>query len=284
MAHRLASTALFAAGMVSGAVLSHLRPRPSAPVLAKEIERALKQGAFEMRYQPIVDLITGRCVAVEALIRWRGPNGAMLGPDLFMPLARQNDLILPISERAIELVARDLGDLLRQHPDFRVGINIEPALLGRGQLARVGERCGLTPLASQIIIEITETGILDDVGRQAIGRARALNARVAIDDFGTGTNGLAQLEELEIDYIKIDKTFVRKIGSRAPGEKLVDAVVTIAKELNAKTIAEGVETKEQASYLRSVGAEFGQGWLFSKPLSAPELHAYLSAERNIAAA
>ena len=120
----------------------------------------------------------------------------------------------------------------------------------RGGLHQVAQRSGLYPLRTQVIIEITETGTVGARGREIVAMARSLGVRVAIDDFGTGANDLAQLQDLQVDYIKIDQSFVGKIGSGAPGARLIEAIVTIARDVEADTIAEGVETEDQAAYLR----------------------------------
>jgi sensor c-di-GMP phosphodiesterase-like protein len=268
--------ACFAAGAVASLLLERRWPRHRLRQMAHDLQRALRRDEFEVHYQPLVDLRRGRWMGFEALIRWRNRNGSYVSPELFLPVAVEAGLIELISERVVEMVARDMLPVLRRRSDLHVGINVPPDLLGRGALGAIAARCGLLAQVTQVIIEITETGLVDDLGRDAVHTARALGARVAIDDFGTGLNGLAQLQDLEIDFIKIDKSFVRKIGSPSPGAKLVDAIVTIARDIGAATIAEGVETPMQAEYLRGLGVEFGQGWLYAKALPMREVLARLS--------
>jgi c-di-GMP phosphodiesterase len=277
MSKLLASVASFAAGTALGLILDRQRPRQRFRHLARDIERALHRGDFVMHYQPIVEMMGGRWIGFEALLRWHTQNGTLVAPDLFMPVALEAGLSEALTVHVIELVARDMLTLLQGRPELHVAINTPPQLLGRGSLINAAECCGLNKISDQVIIEITETGIVDEISREGIAAARLLGTRVAIDDFGTGLNGLAQLQDLEIDFIKIDKSFVRKIGSNSPGAKLVDAIVTIARDINAKTIAEGVETEHQANYLRTLGVEFGQGWLFSKPLPVRSIRAQLQA-------
>ncbi|HYN38150.1 MAG TPA: EAL domain-containing protein [Rhodospirillales bacterium] len=275
MADIVRPVAWFAAGAALTWLLDHHWPRHRFRHMAHDLQRALRRDEFELHYQPFVDLPSGRWVGFEALVRWRNRNGSFISPELFLPIAAETGLIEPISERVVELAARDMCPLLLERRDLHIGINVPPALLGRGTLGVLAARCGLSELASQVIIEITETGLVDDLGRAAVRTARAMGARVAIDDFGTGLNGLAQLQDLEIDLIKIDKSFVRKIGTPSPGAKLVDAVVTIADELGADVVAEGVETQWQADYLAALGVAYGQGWLFSRPLTLDEVRARL---------
>ncbi|MBK8210731.1 MAG: EAL domain-containing protein [Rhodospirillales bacterium] len=268
--------ACFAAGAAASLLLERRWPRHRLRHMAHDLQRALRHDEFEVHYQPLVDLRRGQWMGFEALIRWRNRNGSYISPELFLPVAVEAGLIELISERVVELVARDMLPVLRRRSDLHVGINVPPDLLGRGALGVIAARCGLLAQVTQVIIEITETGLVDDLGREAVHTARALGARVAIDDFGTGLNGLAQLQDLEIDFIKIDKSFVRKIGSASPGAKLVDAIVTIARDIGAATIAEGVETPMQAEYLRRLGVEFGQGWLYAKALPMREVLSRLS--------
>jgi sensor c-di-GMP phosphodiesterase-like protein len=266
---------LFAAGAACGVFASRVVPQHVPHAMERQLRRALSRREFSLVYQPLVHMRSGKCLGVEALARWHQRNGNQVLPELFIPMAIQSGLIEPLSLQVIELAAHDLLPILIERPKFHVGINVPPSLLGRGKLALTAARCGLLPRADQIIIEITETGIVDELGREAVATARALRARVAIDDFGTGENGLAQLQDLEIDFIKIDKQFVRKIGCNAPGCKLVDGIVDLVREIGAQTIAEGVETDAQADYLRGIGVEWGQGWLFARPMPVADLRLYL---------
>lgn len=271
MPNLVSQVAWFAAGAAVTLLLERALPRHRFLHMARDLKRALRHDEFEIHYQPIVHLSEERWIGFEALIRWRNRNGTYISPELFLPVAVAAGLIEQLSERVIELVARDLLPVLRKRDDLHIGINVPPELLGRGNLGALAVRCHLMERVSQVIIEITETGIVDEFGRDAVHTARALGARVAIDDFGTGLNGLAQIQNLEIDFIKIDKSFVSKIGSASPSARLVDAIVTIARDIGAATIAEGVETRGQAEYLRSLGVEFGQGWLYDRALPLREV-------------
>jgi sensor c-di-GMP phosphodiesterase-like protein len=279
----LQGLALFATGlMAGGAAGTALAATAAAAIrqrsrsnIAAGLHRALAGNGFEMRYQPIVRLPGRECIGVEALIRLRNHTGTLVGPGAFIPLAEHSGLIQAITERVVNLVGKDLVPLLTARPDLHVGINLPPSVLVSGGLEPVAQRSGLYPLRTQVIIEITETGTVGQRGREVVALARALGVRVAIDDFGTGANDLAQLQDLQVDYIKIDQSFVGKIGSQAPGARLIEAIVTIARDVEAKTIAEGVETEEQAAYLHEIGVDYGQGFLFAQPLSVRELRLYL---------
>lgn len=275
MANPWEALAWFGAGATAGAIAGAAAGRRWHPhvvdSMARNIQRALRRHEFVAYFQPIVDVTNAGWVGVEALIRWRTPNGLFIPPQLFIPHAEHSGLIGDITCRMVELVGASLQAVLRERPAFHVAINVPPSILAEPALAESMRRSVLAPLVRQVIIEITETGMVDEAGRQVVSAVRALGARIAIDDFGTGANGLTQLENLEIDFIKIDQGFVRKIGSNAPGAKLIDAVVTIARTIGAETIAEGIETDDQATYARAIGVDYAQGFLFSQPLPAADL-------------
>jgi sensor c-di-GMP phosphodiesterase-like protein len=278
MAGPLNSLALFAAGTLVGLLIGgHRNNHGPRAALERHLRRALQRNEFIVEYQPVVQLATGTCFGVEALVRWRTHNGALVPPDVFMPVSLETGLIEPLSYRIIELIAQDLLPLLRERPGFHVGVNIPPHLLGHGGLAITAERTGLLSHSEQIVIEITETSIVDEASRQAITLARRiLKARVAIDDFGTGNNELAQLQDLEIDFIKVDKSFVRRIGQHEQATKFVEWIVGLTHDIGAQAIAEGIETENQAEHLRALGVEMAQGYLYAPSLSVADLRTYLA--------
>jgi sensor c-di-GMP phosphodiesterase-like protein len=268
------SLGLLGVGIASGAALAWAHGNHGPSAISRQIRAGLRRREFRLEYQPIVDLVSGTCSGAEALLRWQTARGT-INPDVFMPAALQSNLAEPLTYRVIELVATEMPPLLRARPQFYVGINVPPQLLGRGGLAVVAESCGLLRYMSQIVIELTETAIVDDASREAVSHARAMRARVAIDDFGTGMNELAQLQELEIDFIKIDRSFVRRIGIHAQATRFLEWIIELTHALGATAIAEGVETPAQADALRALGVEKGQGFLFSQPLPVTALRSYL---------
>lgn len=276
MASRFRSLAWFAAGAAAGALLAQVGARNHGPrALVRQLERALWRDQFVVLYQPVIALASGQCFGVEALLRWKNSHGTLVSPEIFMPVALESGLIEPITERVIELVAADLGPLLRERPDFHVGINVPPRLLGGGRLGAVAECCGLLPFISQVIIEITETSVVEERGREAIRLARSYKARVAIDDFGTGNNELAQLQDLEIDFIKIDKSFVRRLGTHEQATRFVEWIIRLTHDIGAQSIAEGIETEAQVALLQNLKVEMAQGYFYAKPLSLEDLHQFL---------
>lgn len=242
--------------------------------LAAGLALGLRREEFRLVYQPIVDLADGRWVGAEALIRWRRATGEEISPALFIPAAEQAGLIGQVTQRVMELFAREAPPLLLGHPDFYIGLNMSAVDLSNEQLpallVRLSEQTGIRP--ERIHVEATETAFLDAVkAAQALQAIRAAGFHVAIDDFGTGYSGLSYLTRLKVDALKIDKHFIDSIGTDSVTSHVVDSIIDLGKALGLALIAEGVEKPEQADYLKARGVRFAQGYLFSRPLSMPDL-------------
>jgi sensor c-di-GMP phosphodiesterase-like protein len=273
---------LVPAGVVAGvaltmAIIYLARQQMALPFAVKT---ALRRREFFLEYQPIVDLRSSRCIGVEALVRWRRPTGEIVMPDLFIPIAEQNGLIVRLTRQVLEMAARDAGDWLADHPEFHIGINVAPAdFHSPGFLGSLHEMVrDMDAAPANLIIEITERGLLDPVvARQTTSILRGAGFAVAIDDFGTGYSSLSYLESLEIDYLKIDRSFIEAIGTGAPTSQVVHHIIGMAKDLGLRIIAEGVESHAQAEFLRKRGVEFAQGWLFGRPMAFSEVVRLLAA-------
>ena len=223
-------------------------------------------------YQPIIDLGDNRIVGCEALARWRLADGTTSSIETVVDaIESDEDRATALTARMLRCVRDDLGDVLEKHPRFSVSINIPPIVLGRGRVRKVIEDLGLIHRIDQITGEITERQALDDLGRSAIRLARDLGAHIAIDDFGTGNSGLQQLIGLEVDALKIDRSFIIRLGEDRAAERLVRAIVALATVLDVGLVAEGVETAEQAVFLRAIGVDKGQGWLWSRAVRPADL-------------
>ena len=235
------------------------------------LPEALRRRALRVRYQPIYDLGTRRCVGAEALLRWRRADGKLLGPDHFIPMAESSGQIRDITDYVLEQVLVQLGDFLREHPGLYVSINLAACDVAEPRIGALATRLLLQYRvgAGQIAFEVTETGLTDvQAAKVVLAQLRESGHRILIDDFGTGYSSLAYLQELPADVLKIDKSFVDALGHDAASSGVAPHIIHMARELRLKVVAEGIEHEAQALFLAEQGAQCGQGWLFAKPLTA----------------
>lgn len=248
--------------------------------LRAELTRALDNREFYLRYQPVVALGSGRCVGAEALIRWQRSSGPPIGPAEFIPVAEEHALICRITDEVMALVTADAQALVAQDPAAHIAINLSAADINvpriQSRLQRMIDKAGIG--AHNILVEVTERGLIQpETARDILIAIRSSGYRVAIDDFGTGHSSLSYLATYDLDFLKIDKSFVDAIDSDDPTSTLAFHIIGIAKSLGLQMIAEGVETERQRDILRDAGVQYAQGWLFGKPMSMPELLDYARA-------
>ena len=241
---------------------------------------ALNNAGITVYYQPIVSLADGKVVGCEALARWKQPDGSYLSPEIFIPLAEQTGLITHLTENVVKSVFRDLGKWLSLHPDQHVSINLSVAdfhsVMLQALLHQQMRIWNVQP--QQIALELTERGFADPkTTLPAMTAYRKAGHAIYIDDFGTGYSSLRYLQDLEVDTLKLDKSFVDALEYA----QVTPYIIEMAKTLQLNVVAEGIESPCQEKWLREHGVQFGQGWLYSKAL--PKEAFILWAESNLRA-
>lgn len=250
-------------------------------ILANDLRSALADRQFFVVYQPIVDIASGRIRKAEALIRWKHPTRGMISPADFIPIAESTGLIVDIGD----WIFREVAQQLRQwrsdiDPQFQVSVNKSPVqfIHAKGGQSEWFELMRDLQLPGQsLVVEITEGALLDPAsgGKLQLLELRNAGIGVSLDDFGTGYSSLSYLQRYDIDFLKIDKGFVRHLGAGTKDLALCKAIIVMAHELGMKVIAEGVETGEQLALLADAGCDFAQGFLFARPLTVAEFEALM---------
>ena len=254
--------------------------------LEKDLRDALTLNQLHLDYQPQINYRDHSVVGVGALLRWQHPQHGFVPPDLFIPLAEQNGTIIPIGEWILDQTCRQLREWHDQgFTELRMAVNLSTVQLHHAELPRVVNNLMQVyrlPLRS-LELEVTETGLMEDINTAAqhLLSLRRSGALIAIDDFGTGYSSLSYLKSLPLDKIKIDKSFVQDLLEDEDDATIVRAIIQLGKSLGMQVIAEGVETVEQEAYIIAQGCNEGQGYLYSKPLPARELTAYLKQARRL---
>jgi len=257
--------------------------------LRLEMERAIANQALKLAYQPIVSLVDGRTAGFEALVRWPRKDGDLILPQDFVPLAEQSGLIVPLGEWILEhallslaMIERRLRQKHVSNSKIFMSINVSPKQIESEEnvehLAMIIERAKVNP--ANIKLEITEQALLIDPRMATIGLARlkATGAKIAIDDFGTGYSSLSYLHRFPMDTLKIDRSFVQRIVDDQGRQRIVSAIISLARELNMDVVAEGVEYNDEADWLRSHNCRYAQGYLIAKPSPFSSAISYL--DRN----
>ena len=246
--------------------------------LLRELRQALPRGQMQVYFQPIVDLQTGAVPKAEALLRWCHPQHGMVSPLEFIPLAEESGLIHEIGEWVFEQTAAALEQLGH---GLQISVNTSAAQLASPDFgaARWGARLDALGIPRQsIALEITESTLIEDVQQvhRCLTDFRTQGIEVSIDDFGTGFSSLAYLKRFDIDYLKVDASFVRGLAQDEDDRAIAEAIIVMAHKLGIKTIAEGVETAEQRDILRSLRCDYAQGYLFSRPVPLPEFERFIA--------
>ncbi len=249
--------------------------------LRNRISVGLRKRQFEPFVQPIVDFATGKCVGGEVLMRWNHPHRGIIAPGEFIEEAESSGLILGMADLVMGLAAHRLAPIAKANPDMYFSFNVTPLQLQHAGFAyRLSEIFHANTIAPhQVLLELTERDCVDAATSNALSLLKQAGWRIALDDFGTGQSSLAVLEEMQVDRIKIDRAFVSTIDTETVRRPVLDAIITLAKQLNLKLIAEGVETRSQWKYLEGRGVEYAQGYLISRPLAIPGFIKWLAEQQ-----
>ena len=237
---------------------------------AFDLERAIAAGELKPYYQPVINLRTGALAGCEVLCRWEKKSGEVVSPGTFIEYAEVTGLAIPMTVSLMQQVKADLGELCRELPDLKISINLFEGHFRDGSVVEdVQSIFGDSPISfRQLVFEITERQPLDKHAQanSVIAGLHALGARLAMDDAGTGHSNLAYMQTLGVDVIKIDRVFVDMIKPGVQQVPVLDGLIAMARDLGTEIVAEGVETEEQAIYLRGRGVVLAQGYLFAPAL------------------
>jgi diguanylate cyclase (GGDEF)-like protein len=263
-------------------------PRTRARVVSRlkvesELRNAIESNELRVEYQPYYRLSDNSPAGIEALVRWQHPERGLIPPGDFIPVAEQSGLVVQLGEWVLRRACSDLSSWRAAHDwatGLRVTVNVsarqvhEPGLPAIVQSAL--RDAGLPP--GLLGIEITEGLLLDQerAPQGALAALKQLGVRLLLDDFGTGYSSLSYLSRFPVDVLKVDRSFVRDLGSRTESDPIVTAIVALAQGLRLDVIAEGIETEQQADRLRAIGCDYGQGFLMSRPIPAEQLVDLLS--------
>lgn len=250
--------------------------------LASQVETALDNHQFYMVYQPQVDFNTGKLKGVEALVRWRHPEKGIISPDKFIHMAELTGLIVPLGKWVMRTACTQAAQW-NHHPVLgkaEIAVNVSALQLQSGTLVedilQILKETGLPP--HRLVVELTESSFVQDDGAnlRMMHRLKEAGIKLAIDDFGTGYSCLSYLRDIPGDYLKVDRSFVMELPGHNKAEAVIQAIVSLGKSLDYRIIAEGIENEAQASFLKGIGCDIAQGFLFSKALEAQALQQWVS--------
>lgn len=253
--------------------------------LESELRRAMQQNEFELYYQPQINMKQGKIVGVEALIRWNHPERGVVSPGTFIPIAEETGMIGPIGEWVLKEACHQNKHWQEQgYEHVPVSVNLSTRQFKQkelsGRVAKILAQTGLNP--RYLELEITESMTMDMAHAiQTLNELKNLGILISMDDFGTGYSSLSLLKKIPIAKLKIDQTFIRDLFDDPSDAAIVSTIISIARNLNLKVVAEGVETKEQMEYLYRNHCEEVQGYLFSPPLPVEQFELFMQRFSNV---
>jgi EAL domain-containing protein (putative c-di-GMP-specific phosphodiesterase class I) len=250
--------------------------------LEHDLRYAIERKELSMFYQPLVSLKNGELIGFESLLRWQHPKRGFVSPAKFIPIAEDSGLIIPITEWILKDTARQLCEWQKISPAYKklvVSVNISGKHLAvEGLVEQVSKVLEITKIRpSTLKLEITESTAMENADRSAqiLNRLKELGVQLSIDDFGTGFSSLSQLHRLPFDTLKIDRSFVLNVGEDGENSEILQTIISLAKNLKMKVIAEGIETESQLALLRNLGCDYGQGYLLAKPMPCGDMEKLL---------
>ncbi|WP_223502666.1 EAL domain-containing protein [Pseudomonas sp. BF-R-24] len=266
-------------GVIAGAIGHVLQKRSSAPT--QEMQRALEASEFIPYFQPVVHGDSKSWSGAEVLMRWQHPKEGLVRPDLFIPFAEHSGLIVPMTRSLMRQTAALLAPQSASfNKPFHIGINITASHCQDLELVKDCREFldAFEPGSIHLVLELTERELIEPtaITLQLFERLRELGVKIAIDDFGTGHSSLGYLRQFNVDFLKIDQSFVATIGVDTLSSHILDSIIELAVKLDLALVAEGVETREQSDYLSAHQVNFLQGYLFGKPMPGVEFISALS--------
>jgi c-di-GMP phosphodiesterase Gmr len=251
-----------------------------------DLRQALQRGELELHYQPLVDLDTGSLSGFEALARWHHPDLGAISPIDFIPVAEESGLIVPLGRWALEEAAKTISAWdarLGNESDFRISVNMSAVQMQRDDVVEAVSSAlsGANVLGNRMTLELTESAFINDPegAKRLLGSLKDLDTNLAMDDFGTGYSNLAYLQQLPIDVLKIDRSFVSEMMVDKDKRAIVRTVLSLARALGMKTTAEGIESEEISEVLRRLGCSVGQGYYYARPMTSDAAYAFLAADK-----
>jgi diguanylate cyclase (GGDEF)-like protein len=251
--------------------------------MENDLRRALDREEFRVYYQPIVSLADGQLAGFEALIRWQHPDRGFVNPSDFIPLAEETGLIVPIGSWILRKACQQIGEWQQQVPANRnlfMSVNLSSKQVAQPDLVKeIRDVLDQTKVEPKCLkLEITESAVMDnaETATRLLKRLKALGVQLSIDDFGTGYSSLGYLHRFPVNTLKIDRSFVGRIGEAAENIEIVRTIISLADNMGMEVVAEGVETLSQLTQLRKLNCRYGQGYLFSRPVDAESVNAWIS--------
>jgi diguanylate cyclase (GGDEF)-like protein len=278
---RNADLAMYKAKSAGGSGFASYHPQMLSGLVERleleaDLRLALERGELELHYQPTIDLEDGRVVGFEALVRWQHPTRGLISPLDFIPIAEGTGLIVPLGRWVMAEACRQAMAWSAAGADrpIKMAVNVSVRQFDRSDLPSVvGEVLAETGMpAGQLCLEMTESVLMTDTEENLaqLVRLKALGVALAIDDFGTGYSSLAYLRRFPVDTLKIDRSFVERLGEQTDDAALANTIVQLGQSLGMSTVAEGIEEYGQLAALREMGCDYAQGYYFSRPVPAAE--------------